>query len=466
MNVTRIALAAAVAAAWAGAAQAALPTHSAAFYVSGASAARAVTPAVAASSCVAGTIARYEYSAGPTNHNVTVCTLKTNAADPAVPVELEGKSVAFYGRAAGGSLLGLKPTLVPQPIQWINPTTCPNTDGNDATVQQCTGLTGTDYSSGQVPDAGITDEDPQFLGNVAAEVDTSQADPLTVAERAVLNGETASGFTSVGSYQIVWTLQTGSDFPVTNISWQAWRGVMAGTLTSVGDVMRASGQVPTPTQAATGLKVCLRTNTSGTQSGQVNAALGSNFCGTPGPLPALNESSDDGAVTGRPANYDVVLNSSSGNLESCLATAADRARSIGINSMENAANGNANDPFIDELSIDGVAPTLENAAKGIYDFYHESALNWNTDFIDGPTLAGRSTAAERNAFLQLYQAKVTNPASIAASGLNGILATPFNGTPDLVWNPANPVSWTSKFVGFGGSNCNQSLVVFPDVATE
>ena len=134
--------------------------------------------------------------------------------------------------------------------------------------------------------------------------------------------------------------------------------------------------------------------------------------------------------------------------------------------MENAANGNANDPFIDELSLDGIAPTLQNAAQGRYDFYNESAFNYNTTFINGPTIAGRSTAAQRNAFLSMYLATVTKPGSIAASGLNGILATPFNGSPDLVWNPANPVAWTSKFVGFGGSNCNPSLIVFPDVATE
>lgn len=460
-------LASAVAAAWATGAQAAAPAASASFYVSGASAARAVTPAVAASSCVPGTIARYEYSVTPTDYNLTVCTLRTNAQDPAIPVQLQSRVIAFYGRAAGGSLLGLKPILVPQPVRFLDPSTCATNDGVDSTVQTCTGLLGSaDYTAGTTPDAGITDEDPQLLGNVAAEVDSSQPDPLTVAERNVLNGVTASGFTSVGTFQANWVIQSGSNFPLTNISRQAWHGVMAGTLTSVGDVMRAMGQVPSAAQRAQGLKICLRTNTSGTMSGHVNHALGSNYCGSPGVLPALNETSDDGVVAGRPANYDVVLNSSSGTLENCLAVAADLDRSIGINSMENAANGNANDPFINEMSLDGIAPTLQNAAQGRYDFSNESAMQWNTTFTNGPTIAGRSTAADRNAFLTMYQTKVTNPANIAASGLNGILATPFNGTPDLVWNPANPVSWTSKFVGFGGSNCNPSLMVFPDVATE
>jgi hypothetical protein len=469
MNTTKLsALAAAVAAAWAAGAQAAAPAVSENFYVSGASAARAVTPAIAASACVAGTIVRYEYATTPGDYNLTICTLRTNAQDHEIPVELQGDTVAIYGRAGGGSLFGLKPILVPQPIRFLDPSTCATADTVDATIQQCTGLLGTDYASGTTPDAGLTDEDPQFLGNVAAEVDSSQPDPLTVAERNVLNGVTASGFTSVGTYDINWVIQSGVDFPLTNISRQAWRGVMAGTYTSVGDVMRAMGQVPSAAQRAAGLKVCLRTNTSGTQSGHVNAALGSNYCGSPGPLPALNETSDDGVLAGRPANYDVVLNSSSSTLESCLAgVVADRARSIGINSMENAGNNsNGFDAFINEMSLDGVAPTLQNAAQGIYDLYNESTMQWNTTFINGPTIAGRSTAAQRAAFIDMYSTKVKDPTAIANSGLNGIMATPFAATPDLVWNAAHPVAWTSKFTGFGGSNCNQSLIVFPDVATE
>ena len=195
--------AAAVAAVWATGAQSAAPPSSENFYVSGASAARAVTPAVANDVCVAGTIARYEYSVTPTDYNLTVCTLRTHASNADIPVELENDTVAIYGRAGGGSLFGLKPILVPQPIRFLDPSTCATNDGVDSTIQQCTGLLGTDYSSGTTPDAGLTDEDPQFLGNVAAEVDSSQPDPLTVAERNVLNGVTPSGFTTIGTYDIV-----------------------------------------------------------------------------------------------------------------------------------------------------------------------------------------------------------------------------------------------------------------------
>ncbi len=464
MNHAKVsALALAMASMGAGGAYAASPVTTHSFYISGASAARAVTPAVASKVCAAGTIARYEYSVNVRNYNLTACTLKTSAQDSTIPAELSGDTVTFYGRADGGSLLGLKPILVPAGIRFLNPATCPTNDGVDATVQQCTGLTGADFNvTGIIPDAGISDEDPQFLGAVSIEVDTSQPDPLTVAERNVLNGTTASGFTSQGSYQLVWSVQAGSTFPLNNISYEAWRGVMSGQYTSVGDVMRSMGVAPSPAQAAAGLKVCLRTNTSGTMSGHTHLALGSAYCGTAGALPALNETSDDGVVAGRPANYDVVLNSSSGNLETCLTTAADLSRSIGINSLENAG-ANAN---IKELQIDGVTPSVANAATGVYRYYHESTVQWNTDFIDGPAIGGRSTAAARNAFLTLYNTNVSNPQAIAASGLNGILATPFNGAPDLVFSAANPVGWTSKLVGFGGSNCNEPQLVFPAADTE
>lgn len=445
-------------------AQAAAPAVSENFYVSGASAARKLTPFIAANVCVTGTVVRYQYSVTNGDYNLTICTLKTNAVDPTVPPELSGDTVAIYGRAASGSLAGLKPTLVPQKIRFLDPASCATADAVDSTVQDCTALLGADYgATGTIPDLGVTDEDPQFLGNIANEEDPSQPDPLTVAERNVLNGVTSNGFTTQTAYQTIWVVQAGLNLPLSNISYEAWRGVMAGNLTSVGDVMRTMGLVPSAAQKAAGLKICLRTNTSGTAAGQLNLALGSNYCGTPGVLPQLNETSDDGVVTGRPANYDVVLNSSSSTLESCLTTAADLDRTIGINSLENAGS-NAN---IKELQIDGIAATEQNAAQGRYKWFHESSINWNTDFLDGAgTIAGRSTAAQRNAYKNLFIVKASEPAQIAASAIKGILATPFNGTPDLVWNPANPVSWASKFVGFGGSNCNEPLVVFPTPEVE
>jgi len=475
-------LASAVAALWAGGAVAAIPAVSMSFHVSGASAARAVTPAIIATFCQPGTIARYEYSVKPKDYNLTVCTFKTQVQDPAMPASLAGQSIAVYGRASGGSLFGIKPIVEPKFLTFLSPATCPNTDGVDSTIQQCTTLTGGDPSvgtpsgtAGNVSIIGISDQDPVFGGNVALEVDPAgtggPADPMLAGERARLNDLAAGNLTAVTvvpAYELVWSVQANSAFPLSNISEISMRGVYTGQYQTVGQLLNANGVASTSTQDTTGLTVCLRTNTSGTAAGQKQLWTGASFCNTPGATSQVDETSDDGN-TFSPL-YNVVLNSSSGNVESCLNGSVN---AIGINSLENAGLAG-----IKELSIDGVAPTLAAAAKGQYKWKHESTVQYNSNTLNA-TVAGTAwsgavnTAIEaasgagavgdtrRNDFVTLFTTKVKDPAVInfAVSGLNGILAlNDGTNTPNVVFDPANPVSWTSK----AGDNCSTpGNAIFP-----
>ena len=92
------------------------------------------------------------------------------------------------------------------------------------------------------------------------------------------------------------------------------------------------GQAP---GASENLKVCRRTNTSGTMAGHRHLWTGIAFCGEKTPLGFVG---DGGEIDGGATGYSVILNSSSGNLEDCLTDAATNSdtRAIGINSLANS----------------------------------------------------------------------------------------------------------------------------------
>lgn len=455
----------------AGTAQAAVPATSAQFYISGASAARAIPPAIATELCdpVVNDRANYIDNATSVNYRIDICTLKNTTE---VPSSLRGLKVAFYSRAAGGSLFGVRPVAIPQAIRFIDGSTCPNDDGNPATDQICPTLTAdADYATpdgvgdGKVPDFGVSDEEPLFTCEVAKENGPVQC---TAAETAALK---TAKVTAAPTYQLPWTIQAGDQLATElggNISEAALRGIFSGSYTSVAQLKNAMGIAPLAGDDAEGLKVCRRTNTSGTQAGWAQLTVGSNYCGVPTKTASfVDEAYDDNnAANGFPANYDVVENSSSSNLENCIIqVVGDRGRTIGINSLENAPKpGSAN------LSINGIAATQQNAALGTYPYFAESTLNSNSDVINNVVtlpaliradLTARATNTQRSQFLTVFRNNVRNPAKIVSSGLNGINALPSFGAPSVPYNPALPTAWVSKNVGVGGSNCKSPNPVFP-----
>lgn len=462
-------LAVALAGLFAGTAQAAIPAVQASFYISGASAARAIPPAIATELCDPAINDRADYvdSLTSVNYRINVCTLKTTTD---VPTSLRGLKVAFYSRASGGSLFGIKPIAVPQPIKFIDGSTCPTDDGNPATEQVCSTLTAdADFATpdgvgdGHVPDFGLSDEEPLFGCEVARENGPTQCSDAEVAalKTAVV--------TAAPVYQLPWAIQAGQQFGAGlggNISSTVLAGIFVGNYQSVGQVKAAMGVTPVAGDFDKGLKICRRTNTSGTQAGISHLALGSNYCGANSKVGNFVDASydDNNAANGFPANYEIVEASSSSNLENCI-IGADQDRSIGINSLENAPR-----PGSVNLSIDGTAPSQQAAATGAYPWYAESTLNSNSNVINNAAslnahiradLAARATPTQRSQFLTLFRNNVRNPAKIVSSGLNGINALPNFAAPSNPFNPASPVGWTTKNVGLGGSNCKSPVPVFP-----
>ncbi|MBN8279607.1 MAG: hypothetical protein J0M16_03265 [Gammaproteobacteria bacterium] len=463
-------LAVALAGIFAGTAQAAIPAVSASFYISGASAARAIPPAIATELCDPAINDRADYidNAASINYRINVCTLKNDAS---VPTSIRGLKVAFYSRSQGGTLFGIRGIAIPQAIKFIDGSSCPADDGNPATQQICATLTAdADYEvpdgtgDGHVPAFGLSDEEPIFGCEVAKENGPAQC---TAAEVAALKSVKV---TAAPVYQLPWTIQASSQLATElggNISSVVLSGIFAGNYQSVADIKSAMGVAPLAGDDTEGLKVCRRTNTSGTQAGHSHIWLGSNYCGSATKSASfVDEAFDDNNVAnGWPANYDIVENSSSSNVENCVIAAGDEGRSIGINSLENAPKPGAVD-----LKIDGITPSQQTAALGAYRWYAESTLNSNSDVINNVAalndfinadLTARATTTQRSQFRTLFLNNVRNPLKIVASGLNGINALPNFSVPTDPFNPATPVGWTTKNVGVGGSNCKSPLPVFP-----
>jgi hypothetical protein len=455
---------------FAGATQAAIPAVSASFYISGASAARAIPPAIATELCdpVVNDRADYYDSATSVNYRINVCTLKNTAE---VPTSIRGLKVAFYSRSQGGTLFGIRGVAIPQAIKFIDGSTCPADDLNPATTQICATLTAdADYDvpdgvgDGHVPDFGLSDEEPVFGCEVAKENGPAQC---TAAEVAALK---TAKVTAAPVYQLPWTIQVGQQLATElggNISSVVLSGIFAGNYQSVADVKAAMGIAPLAGDNTEGLKVCRRTNTSGTQAGHAHLWLGSNYCGQATKIASfVDEAFDDNNVAnGWPVNYDIVENSSSSNVENCVIAAADQGRSLGINSLENAPKPGAVD-----IKIDGITPSQRTAALGDYRWYAESTLNSNSDTINNVAalndfinadLTARATTTQRSQFRTLFLSNVRNPLKIVSSGLNGINALPNFAVPTDPFVAANPVGWTTKNVGVGGSNCKAPLPVFP-----
>ncbi len=455
----------------AGTVQAAIPAVSATFYISGASAARAIPPAIATELCDPAINDRADYidSASSINYRINVCTLRNTTA---VPTSIRGLKVAFYSRSQGGTLFGVRGIAIPQAIKFIDGSTCPADDANPATEQLCPTLTAdADYTvpdgagDGHVPDFGLSDEEPLFGCEVAKENGPVQCN---AAEVAALK---TAKVTAAPVYQLPWTIQAGDQLATElggNISAAVLAGIFSGNYQSVADIKSAMGVTPLAGDDTEGLKVCRRTNTSGTQAGHAHLWLGSAFCGANTKIASFIDATfdDNNGANGFPANYTVVENSSSSNVENCVVqVVADRGRSIGINSLENAPKpGGAN------LSIDGIVPSQETAALGKYRWYAESTLNSNSDTINNVAalndfinadLTARATITQRGQFRTLFLANVRDPAKIVASGLNGINAIPGFGIPTDPFVAATPVGWTTKLVGQGGSNCKAPLPVFP-----
>jgi len=314
------------------------------------------------------------------------------------PASLVGKTGILYETAAGGSIVGAVNVALATPTARLDLTL----DAN------CTLQTGTDtvilgaplYSClptlAVAPDAGVSDVEPALFTGVNVPVGTS---PVTPAIDAALTKQ--STLAQPMSIIVTPNLVTQG---ITSLTKAQVTALMGGLTTDWSNVnFFASPAVP-----AGPVIVCKRTAGSGTQ-----ASINDYFFG----FPCSTSQQAPSAAQGTGLGYTVIENSSSGALATCMtaaqqgtaagytinitngtiSTAAASAttivlpaggRAIGLMGLDRAPGtmtnvgitGYAGPTKLPELyapiSINGVAPTVLNAALGSYDVV---VLNsWNS----------------------------------------------------------------------------------------
>jgi ABC-type phosphate transport system substrate-binding protein len=470
------AIAAVCALAFAGQAFAAGPTASAAagsavsLYISGASALQGTIGQIANGLFTTGSISVfYDGAATATgssgkNYRAYAGTLNSTAGAAA------GKTAVIYNTAAGGSIKGVVNVALATPVTRIllADATCVLQTATDSVIAGAPlySCTGTDATA--IPDAGVSDTEPALFVGVNVPAGTPSATP------AVVNALTAVS-SLAQPMSIVVTLNSG----ITNLTKPQVTALLDATTTdwSWVDASLAAGPVV----------VCRRVAGSGTQ-----AAINDFFFGFPCSVtqqaPAVAQVLANGGTAG--GNYVVVENASAGAVATCMTAAqqgtltgytiditsgaittaaADAThvvlpaggRAIGLVGLDRPAstvlytgiNGFVAGTKLPELyapiSINGVAPTVNNAATGAYDVVVNNSWNKRTNTVNGiAPLAG-----DQLAVFDAFVAKSGDKAILGTSKapkVPGVLA--LADAVNLNFDPAlnadgtltNPVMRTAK----------------------
>jgi hypothetical protein len=412
----------------------------------------------------------------------TIDTFRDNGANPGAAFRAffcrmtgvsgipDGSAVLIRKRSAGGSAQGVGPVCdnqtqafmklqatctetAPGSGEWR----CPNTASDQEQLEAEIGISDVGPAEVQASaSANCGAPGGSFALVFGMPVTKKLRDALQVAQGLVSGSELPENMPSL-SYDQVRSLFTGrintwDDFKVNGVALTAVPGVVAPTGTNPNRV-----------------SICRRVDTSGTFASYALHLLGRTCLGGSA-LPHAPQNN----LGGNPA---VVLNSGSGNIETCLDTLNDTGTiatqsgitvgagatfstwAIGMQSTDFGAPVAGVYPFdYRHIRLGGVIPSIDNAAAGTYSFVMVSTIQQSTTF---PPSAVSTTIY--NALL----AAVT-PANISAAnrahewGVGGALALATNGfqiDPDgnNEFDPANPV-WpyirsSSGAAPFAINNC-------------
>ena len=97
------------------------------------------------------------------------------------------------------------------------------------------------------------------------------------------------------------------------------------------------------------------------------------------------------------------------------------------------------------VNIDGIAPSLHDAAAGNYAYWYEGSFN------NGTALTGNESL-----LAAVLQARIRSATTVPAANVNALVLSDFN-TPVLpVSNAFNPIAVTTH----SASSCNTPITVF------
>jgi ABC-type phosphate transport system substrate-binding protein len=386
--------------------------------IAGSSAARDTFQAEFSANCQAGTVNLYR--ALPTSNQdfrAYSCTL-LNAAP--VPVAIRNTNATVYYRSEGGSVWGPGSIAKAQAIKRLfvdggcTLAVSPSFGDCAATYSLATEV-GTGHVTNALVDLGVSDEEP---GMYRGENWAGGALGLEPAAGTLEALPKSTGFAQTFGVLV------SSALPISSISAQDVASIYAG---NYSDWSQVQDQATGNALPALPITVCRREPGSGTQVGAGIKFLAQN-CGV---------SSEPFVVapTG-PNGNTVVENGTTSSLESCVSGAAG---AIGPNIFKTPAPAGTK-----YLSIDGVAPSKVNAARGTYDYWFESS------FAKRPGLAGNA-----NSLADFLIARAR-----AVAGIPGTSASAF-AVPGLSGNsPVLPVAAAGTPVGIGtkgGNSCKTAL---------
>lgn len=409
--------------------------------------------------CVSGTLDTYlsQETKPGSSHRAFFCTLD-NAKVPGLA--LSNPKVLLHKRSAGGSGFGVAPVADGTPIAHMSIANN-NCSVVSANTYHCTTTNPGDIVN-QVSDAGISDVEPALFVspnvpsgfaavtpaqlnklNITSQVGLVFGVPVTKNLRDAL--QQVQGITPVGSE---------AEDKMPSLSREQIASLMNGGIRK-WDALKVNGVSLTSAPGVTGpadtkVHICRRVEGSGTQA-QFNA----NFLRVPctdGAAPPLTSSNP---VLG-PV---VTLNSGSGDLDTCLHNENGANNwAIGLQSTENNTFDFTTNTYPRNyrfIKVDGVAPTIKNAANNQYFDWAENSIQWRKATFGGP-------AGDKLVILTKIATDAGKPNIVAnvnnqfkySWGDAGYLALNTNGwTGNTPFNPANPVATATHVLGGAVSNC-------------
>lgn len=405
--------------------------------------------------CDPGTIDYFRNSGSSpgSSYRAFFCTMSTVAGIPA------GSKVLVRKRSAGGSGQGARPVCdrIAQSFMKLQ-NTCTQTAPGSREWRCPTAAT--DLES-LVAEVGVSDVGPNEIADAS----------LTSANCASPEGSFALVFNTPVTKKLRDALQaaqgktvgseTAANMP--SLSLDQVRSIFTGRIQTWDDIKVRGNTLPAvavaaglPAPSSNRATVCRRQDSSGTFSTVLLHVLGGGACLGGSPLPMA-------AGTANPNATQIVTVNASGDVESCLDNLNNGvALAAGVNGVVNLPGGASSDWAIGMLStefnapaggpggaipknyryirLDGVVPSIDNAAAGTYSYVMVSTIQQSTVFPP--------SAASTAIFNALRGA--VDPNGIAAGnkthdwGIGGGLALATAGFPidpdnNNLFDPANPV---------------------------
>lgn len=323
------------------------------------------------------------------------------------------KRVLVHISTNGGSIMGVIPVARAAAISRmkIDVATCTSTGAAYPSVSyKC-------YKTvNAVPDAGVSDVEPTLFAGSNI--------PVGVAALTATELGRITTFSEL--YAVVFGIAVSDNVPVTNLSRSQITSLLTGSY--------QNWNLIDPTLGSHFVRVERRGAGSGTQAA-ANAYFAQYPCSSGATLLA-------DATANNPGVYEVVENSSTGNVKSGLNADFTAGKyAIGLISLENSPVAGLDHWHF--VSIDSVAPTKANAIAGKYDFYVEQSIQWRNTMVNGVA----APLGNLLQFLTAFLVSSGDPAILTA--LPGVAALPYNYIPvmDVNGNVTNGVMKGAKSGG-------------------